>query len=62
MTKQSALKQLETIIGKLSRLNYHIDGNQLQEAIRESAYVRDKLQSNQVELRKIRPLPKKILK
>lgn len=51
MTKQSALKQLETIIGKLSRLNYHIEGNQLQEAIRATAYTRDKLQSNQLKLR-----------
>ena len=54
MTKQSALKQLETIIGKLSNLNYHIVGNQLQDAIREAAYVRDKLQSNQLEIRKIK--------
>lgn len=53
MTKQSALNQLETIIGKLSHLNYHIDGNQLQEAIRETAYTRDKLQSNQLSMRKI---------
>ena len=52
MTKQSALKQLETIIGKLSNLNYQIEGNQLQSAIREIAYTRDKLQSNQLKVRK----------
>lgn len=40
MTTQSALKSLETVIGKLSHLNYHIDGNQLQTAIREVARVR----------------------
>jgi hypothetical protein len=54
MTKQSAIKQLETIIGKLSHLNYHIEGNQLQEAIRETAYVRDRVQSNQLDIRKIK--------
>jgi hypothetical protein len=54
MTKQSALNQLETIIGKLSHLNYHIEGNQLQDAIRETAYVRDKLQGNQLTIRKIK--------
>ena len=54
MTKQSALKQLETIIGKLSNLNYHIEGNQLQDAVREVAHVRDRLQSNDLEVRKIK--------
>lgn len=54
MTKQAALKSLESIIGKLSNLNYHIEGNPLQEAIREVAYARDKLQSNQIEVRKIK--------
>jgi len=54
MTKQSALKQLETVIGKLSQLNYHIEGNSLQSAIREVAYTRDKLESNQLSIRKIK--------
>jgi hypothetical protein len=54
MTKQSALKQLETIIGKLSYLNYNIEGNQLQDAIREAASVRDRLQSNQLTVRKLK--------
>jgi hypothetical protein len=46
MTKQSALKSLDTVIGKLMHLQYHIDGStSLQEAIREVAYVRDKLLS-----------------
>lgn len=52
MTKQSALKQLETIIGKLSHLNYQIEGNQLQTAIRETANVRNKVESNQLKIRK----------
>ena len=51
-SKSATLKQLETIIGKLSSLNYTIEGNQLQQAIREVAYVRDKLQSNQLTIRK----------
>lgn len=46
MTKSSALKQLETIIGKLGHLNYHIEGNALQEAIRQTANVRNRLESN----------------
>jgi hypothetical protein len=54
MTKTSVIKQLETIIGKLSNLNYHIEGNQLQEAIRETSYCRDKVQSNQLTIRKIK--------
>lgn len=53
MTKQAALKQLETIIGKLGNLNYHIEGNQLQTALREVAYTRDKLESNQIKVKKI---------
>lgn len=54
MTKQSALKQLETIIGKLSHLNYHIEGNNLEDAIKEVAYTRDNLRSNKIEVRKIK--------
>lgn len=54
MSKSSAIKQLETIIGKLSHLNYHIEGNQLQSATREVASVRDRLQSNQLSVRKIK--------
>lgn len=52
--KAATLKQLETIIGKLSNLNYKIEGNQLQDAIRQVAYVRDKLQSNQITIRKVK--------
>ena len=54
MRKATAIKQLETIIGKLSNLNYVITGNQLQDAIREVAHVRDRLQSNTLEIRKTR--------
>lgn len=52
MTNASAIKQLETCIGKLSYLNYHIPGNQLQTAIREIAYVRDRLESKQLTVKK----------
>jgi len=54
MSKQQAIKSLETIIGRLSNLNYRIDGNALQEAIREVAHARDKLQSGDIEMRKIK--------
>lgn len=54
MTKKSALNQLETIISKLSKLNYHIDGNQLQQAIREADYVRNKLQGGLLDIKKIK--------
>lgn len=55
MTKTTALNQLETIIGKLSNLAYHIDGStDLQEAIRKVANVRDKLESGQNKIRKTR--------
>lgn len=52
MSKAALVKQLDTIIGKLSNLNYKIEGNQLQQAIRETANVRDRLQSNQLNVRK----------
>lgn len=52
MTNSAAIKQLETVIGKLSNLNYHIEGNQLQTAIREVASVRDRLQSKQLKVKK----------
>lgn len=44
MTKQSTINQLETVIGKLSNLNYVIEGNRLQEAIRMVAKVRDNIE------------------
>lgn len=52
MTTQSAIKQLETVIGKLSHLNFHIEGNQLQTAIREVANIRDRLQSKDLKVKK----------
>lgn len=52
MSKQQALKSLESIIGKLSHLNYKIEGNQLQTAIREVAHVRDRVQKGDLEIRK----------
>lgn len=52
MKKRDALKSLETVIGKLSHLNFHIEGNQLQDAIRATAYVRDRLQSGELGIRK----------
>lgn len=54
MTKQSAIKQLETIIGKLGKLAYHIEGNNLGDAISTIAYTRDKLQSGGIEVRKFK--------
>lgn len=54
MSKQQILKSLESLIGKLSNLNYKIEGNQLQDAIRETAYVRDKLQTGQLTIRKLK--------
>jgi len=43
MNKSSALKQLDTIVGKLMKLNYNIEGSPLNEAIKEVAHVREKL-------------------
>jgi len=54
MSKSSALKQLETIIGKPSALNGIIEGNQLQTAIREVASVRDRVERSQLKIRKIK--------
>jgi len=54
MTKQQVIKSLESVIGKLVDLNYKIDGNELQTAMREVAYVRDKLQTNKIKIRKIK--------
>jgi len=52
MRKQAVINQLETVIGKLSNLNYKIEGNQLQEIIREVARVRDRVAGNDLSLRK----------
>lgn len=54
MTKQAAIKSLETVIGKLIHLNGNIQGNQLQEAIREVAHIRDRLQSNDLSVIKVK--------
>ena len=59
MTKQSILNQLETIIGKLVHLNYHIEGNQLQDATREVAHVRDRMQRGDMEVKKFPKAKKK---
>jgi hypothetical protein len=52
MTKQSAIKQLETIIGKLSKINFHIEDSSLGDAINEVAYTRNKLREGKIEVRK----------
>jgi hypothetical protein len=52
MRKQSIVNQLETVIGRLSNLNYKIEGNQLQTAIREVAYVKDRLINDDLSIRK----------
>jgi hypothetical protein len=51
-SKSSIIKQLDTVIGKLCHLNYKIEGNQLQTAIREVSYTKEKLQSNNLKVRK----------
>jgi hypothetical protein len=53
MSKAAIIKQLETVIGKLSSLNSKISGNQLQDAIRETARVRNRIQSGDLEIRKL---------
>lgn len=55
MTRTAAIKQLETVIGKLTHIGYNIQGNshQLQEAIRNVARVRDLLQSKQITTKKL---------
>lgn len=52
MTRYQIIQQLETTIGKLSKLNYVIVGNQLQEAIREVANVRDRVRAHELNIRK----------
>jgi len=54
MSKQQAVKSLESIIARLSSLNYKIEGNELHDAIGQVAYVRDKVRSGEMELRKIK--------
>lgn len=51
MQKSAAIKSLQSVIGKLSNLNYHIDGNQLQTAIREVASVISKLETKQLKMK-----------
>jgi hypothetical protein len=52
MTKQSAIKQLETTLSKLQKLNFNLEGNALGEAISQVAHVRDGLQSGREFVRK----------
>lgn len=52
--KTATVKQLENIIGKLSNLNYRIEGNVLRTAIREVARIRDKVISGELKMRKIK--------
>lgn len=54
MTKQQAIKSLESIISKLIHLNAKIEGNQLQDAINKVAYVRDKAEQGQLKI-KLKP-------
>jgi hypothetical protein len=48
LSKNAALKQLETVMSKLTRLNFKISGNHLGDAIKEVAYLRDKIQSGEI--------------
>jgi hypothetical protein len=48
LSKSAALKKLETVMSKLTQLNFQIQGNHLHDAIREVAYVRDKVQSGDI--------------
>lgn len=50
--KQTTIKSLESILSKLIHLNSKIEGNQLQSAIREIAYVRDMIIRNELEVKK----------
>jgi hypothetical protein len=54
MSKQKTIKSLDSVIGRLIHIGSKLEGNQLQEAIREVAYVRDKLQSGQIDIRKLK--------
>lgn len=52
MTKQSVIKSIDSIIGKLVHLNANIEGNQLQQSIREIARIRDRLMVKDLKVKK----------
>lgn len=52
MSPFEAVKSLESIIGRLTHLNANIEGNQLQEAIREVARVRDRVMVRDLKIKK----------
>lgn len=54
MTNASAIKQLETIISKLMYLNFEIEGNTLQSAIRDVSTIRDGLESKRLSVRRVK--------
>lgn len=52
MDKTAALRRLDTVIDKLSKLSVLIEGNQLQYALHQVEDVRDKVLAGQLLVRK----------
>lgn len=52
MTKQQAVKQLDTVIGKLIYISSNIQGNAFQTAIREVTFIRYRVESEQLTIKK----------
>lgn len=53
-TKLSLAKSLDSIIGRLMDINFKLEGNQLQDAMRSVAYVKDRLESGDIEIKKFK--------
>jgi len=51
MTQSSIVKQLDKVIGKLSNINYNIEGNVLGDAINAVAYVRSNVAGKQYKIK-----------
>lgn len=50
--KRKLIKQLDTIIDKLINVSSHLQGNQLQDAIREVYRIRDRIEVGNIALKK----------
>lgn len=57
-TKTTLINSLDSIIGRLIDINFKLEGNQLQEAIREIAHVKERVEKNEIEIKKFKKTTK----
>lgn len=57
-TKTSIINSLDRIIGRLVDINFKLEGNQLQDAIREVAHIKENIERNYIEIKKFKKTKK----